>query len=184
MYYKCTKSVRRVPSRHKWWPACLIFRGSESWIAFPLPLPFLFLLTGIRITTTFIWGMLLPLKFPGRRIANYITFYLCLFYFPKFKWQSFVAALQPRWPLTGVIRALRARNPRKVGEKFPRGRKNGWKKGRKKVKNESKTTFFRLFFNPFLTPGPRGPGNFFLRLFWGHSGPKGPNDPCKGPRRL
>ena len=41
------------------------------------------------------------------------------------------------------------------------------KKSRKKVENESKTTFFQLFqllfdfFQPFLAPGPRGPGNLF-----------------------
>ena len=43
-----------LPSRHKWWPACLIFLGSELWIT--LPLPFLFVLTRIRITTTFTCG--------------------------------------------------------------------------------------------------------------------------------
>ena len=78
-------SVPRVPSRHKWWPACLILRGSELWITLPLPLPFLFLLTGIRITTTFTCGVWLPFYIPQARIANYITFTFCLFYSPKIK---------------------------------------------------------------------------------------------------
>ena len=65
---------------HKWWPACLIFRGSEFWIALPLHL--LFLLTGIRVQSplpvvcviTFInppdgklrmtWPLPLPVLFP------------------------------------------------------------------------------------------------------------------------
>ena len=53
-----------------------------------------------------------------------------------------------------------------AGASRPRGQKR-LKKSRKKVKNESKTTFFRLFqpflnfFQPFLTLGPRGPGNMF-----------------------
>ena len=79
-----------------------------------------------------------------------------------------LCVLQPSWPLTGVIRALRARNPKKVEKKLPGPFGPAVQKGRKKVENESKTTFFRLFstffrlfFNLFLTPGPRGPGNFF-----------------------
>ena len=49
------------------------------------------------------------------------------------------------------------------------------KKSIKKVKTTQKQPFlvfqlFSTFLQPFLTPGPRGPGS--------------PNDPCKGPRRL
>ena len=44
--------------------------------------------------------------------------------------------LQPPWPLTGVIRALRARNPKKVEERFP-GVKKGCK-SRKKVEKSRK----------------------------------------------
>ena len=38
-------------------------------------------------------------------------------------------ALQPSWPLTGVIRALRARNPKKVEKKLPGPLGPGVKKG-------------------------------------------------------
>ena len=54
--------IHDKPSPHKWWPACLIFRGSELWITLPLTFTFtfFFLLTGIRITTTCVCGMRLP----------------------------------------------------------------------------------------------------------------------------
>ena len=97
--------------------------------------------------------------------------------------------LQSPWPLTGVIRALGARNTRKgrkkvLGASRPRGQKR-LTKSRKKVKNESKTTCLRLFqpFSTFFDPGAERPRELSSD-FWGISGPKGPNDPCKGPRRL
>ena len=85
------------------------------------------------------------------------TFVSIVFIFAN---RSATLALQPSWPLTGVIRALRARNPKKV-EKSCRGAlgpgvkkvekklKKGWKKSRKKVVFDSFLTFFRLFFNLF-----------------------------------
>ena len=84
-----SKKVRKgsLPSRHIWWPACLIFRGSELWITFPLPLPFWFLLTGIRITTTScsVW---LHLEIPqGGKFWTTLPFASL-----KLAWQSFVAA--------------------------------------------------------------------------------------------
>ena len=67
--------------------------------------------------------------------------------------------LQPSWPLTGVIRALRARNPKEVeksswGLSTPGSKKveKKSKKGQKQVKNNLFSTFstlFRLFFNIF-----------------------------------
>ena len=84
-------------------------------------------------------------------------------------------ALQSPWPLAGV---LRARSPQKVEEGIPGPLAFEVKKGRKKVKNESNSFnffqvfhFFNLFltfFQPFLTPGPRGPGPSFSTS-WGIS---------------
>ena len=63
------------------------------------------------------------------------------------------------------------------------------KKSRKRSKTIEKQPFlniFKLFFdffvNLFRPRGRKAPGTFF-RLFWDF-GPKGPNDSCKGPRRL
>ena len=40
---------------------------------------------------------------------------------------------------------------------------------------------FNLFFQLFLTPGPRGTKKLFFLVFWARGGP---NDSCKRPRRL
>ena len=77
--------------------------------------------------------------------------------------------LRSAWPLTGVIRTLRARSPKKVEKKVRGGPlgpgvKKGWKKVEKswkKVVFDSFLTFFRLFFQPFLTRGREAPGNLF-----------------------
>ena len=56
--------------------------------------------------------------------------------------------------------------------------KKSWKKVEKVEKRLFLTRFwpfFRLFFQPFLTLGPRGPGNFFS-TFWDF-GPEGPEWP-------
>ena len=90
--------------------------------------------------------------------------------------------LRSPWPLTGVIRALGARNPKK-SKKGSRGLSDP---GSRKVKKRLKKVvfwlvfdlFFRLLSQPFWWP--REP--FFD--FFGILGPKGPNDSCKWPGRL
>ena len=81
--------------------------------------------------------------------------------------------------------------PKKSRKEVPGASRPGVKEGRKKskkVKNESKTTFFRLFqpffdfFSTFFDPAAERPREPFFDFF-GISGPKGPNDSCKGPRR-
>ena len=53
-----------------------------------------------------------------------------------------VLGLQPPWPLTGVIRALRARNPKRAQKKFPGPLGPGVKKSRKEVVFHSFLTLF------------------------------------------
>ena len=91
--------------------------------------------------------------------------------------------LQPPWPLTGVIRALRARKPQKVEKKFPgpRGQKR-LKKSRKKVKKELKTTLFRLF-QPFFSlfdPGAERPRELFFDFFLGFRARRARMTPVRG----
>ena len=81
--------------------------------------------------------------------------------------------------------------PVKSWEKVPGAEvKQRLKKLRKRPKTTQKTTvfsFFNLFWTIFQhvwTPRPRGAGNLFFLTFFGISDPKGPNDSCKGPRRL
>ena len=82
--------------------------------------------------------------------------------------------LQPPWPLTRVIWALWARNGRKKvpGASRP-GVEKGWKKtSRKRLWKWSKGYFWVVldlfdFFQPFLTPGARGPRNLFFRPLLG-----------------
>ena len=81
------------------------------------------------------------------------------------------------------------KNRKKVaGASRPRGQKR-LKKSQKRSKTSQKPPFFdffNLFFNFFSTffdPGAERPRQLFFDFF-GISGPKGPNDPCKGPRRL
>ena len=92
------------------------------------------------------------------------------------RWREMVAlisvhVLQPSWPLTDVIRALRARSPKKSRKKVAGASRPRGQKRLKKVEKRSKTSqkqpffdlfnFFSTFSQPFLAPGPKGPGNFF-----------------------
>ena len=72
--------------------------------------------------------------------------------------------LQPAWPLTGVIRALRARNPglsAPGSKKVEKGSKKGWKSRKNGYFLTRFCPFFRLFFNLFWPRGQEAPGTFF-----------------------
>ena len=79
--------------------------------------------------------------------------------------------LQPPWPRGGP------NDQKKSGKKIsaPGSKKVG--KSRKKGSKTSQKQPFFDFFSTFF-------GVTFFRDFFGISGPKGPSDPCKGPRRL
>ena len=93
-------SLRSVPSSHKWWLAYLALWGPDLDIKWPLPLPFLFLQTGIRITTTFTCGWVrvsvqfhyYQLNSPERRSTNYFTFTFACVISQELEMQSCVAA--------------------------------------------------------------------------------------------
>ena len=84
---------------------------------------------------------------------------------------------------------MRARSEKRFPGPLGPGVKKVEKEAEKRLKKLKKGCFWLVFdlffdfFQPFLTPGPRGPGNLFS-TFFGIWGPKGPNDSCKGPGRL
>ena len=83
--------------------------------------------------------------------------------------------LGTRWPLTGVSRALRARNPEKVWKKSLGASAPGASGESGKSLEKSFRTFSRLF------PDSRDFSQTFFQIFSGFSGPEGPRDPCKWP---
>ena len=101
--------------------------------------------------------------------------------------------LQPRPPLTGVSRALRARNPERVSKESPKSLPGpsgpGVQKVSETVSKQSPESQNRLFrdsgdcfetvSDTFWTPGPEGPDRLFGDSF-GIPGPEGPGDSCKG----
>ena len=96
-----------------------------------------------------------------------------------------------RWPSTGVKSLLPGKLRKKSEKGLPGALGPRVNTPPKKVKNESKTSqkpeknlknsHFRLFFEPFLTLGPRGPGNPFSDFFWSFPG-KGLLTPVDGQR--
>ena len=96
-----------------------------------------------------------------------------------------------RWPSTGVKSLLPGKLRKKSEKGLPGALGPRVNTPPKKVKNESKTSrkpeknlknsHSRLFFEPFLTPGPRGPGNPFSDFFWSLPG-KGLLTPVDGQR--
>ena len=80
-------------------------------------------------------------------------------------------------------RGLSATGSKKVDEERLRKVEKRSKRSQKRPFFPTFSTFFRLF-SPFFDPEVERPWQFFFSDFFGVSGPKGPNAPCKGPRRL